>query len=253
MVAIVTRELAKEFDGLLAVEALTLEAQEGEIFGLAGSNGAGKTTTLLMLATLLKPTRGHARINGFDVVKEPDRVRQSIGMVFQEPSLDLQLTAWENLDFHGRLYHLPKELRQRRIREMLELVELSDRTGETPATFSLGMRRRLELARGLLHHPKVLFLDEPTLGLDPRARQTIWDYIKELNRTEKVTVVVATNYMEEAEYLCDRIAIIDQGKLITQGAPEALKDTIKAGVGAERPTLQEVFIRYTGGHLSDDD
>jgi len=225
MPAIEVRNLLKKFGSIVAVNGISLEIEYGEIFALLGPNGAGKTTTISILATLLKPTSGEAKINGYDVVKEAAKVRQSIGIVFQDPSLDDRLTARENLDIHGRLYHMSREERQRRIEEVLEMVELLDRADSIVKTFSGGMRRRLEIARGLMHKPKVLFLDEPTLGLDPQTRRHIWEYVEKL-RDEGVTVLLTTHYMEEADYLADRIAIIDAGKIVAEGSPSELKDSV---------------------------
>ncbi|HHF55715.1 MAG TPA: ATP-binding cassette domain-containing protein [Thermoplasmatales archaeon] len=225
MPAIEVRNLVKRFGSIVAVNGISLEIEYGEIFALLGPNGAGKTTTISILATLLKPTSGEAKINGYDVVKEAAKVRQSIGIVFQDPSLDDRLTARENLDIHGRLYHMSREERHRRIEEVLEMVELLDRADSIVKTFSGGMRRRLEIARGLMHKPKVLFLDEPTLGLDPQTRRHIWEYVEKL-RDEGVTVLLTTHYMEEADYLADRIAIIDAGKIVAEGTPSELKDSV---------------------------
>ena len=229
MNAIETVNLTKKFDGFTAVDGINLKVSKGELFALLGPNGAGKTTTISMLATLLKPTGGKALVNGYDVAREASKVRQSIGVVFQDPSLDDQLTARENLDIHGRLYHMPREKRERKIKEVMEMVDLSERADSLVKTFSGGMRRRLEIARGLMHSPEVLFLDEPTLGLDPQTRRHIWDYIKKLNR-EGVTVLLTTHYMEEADELADRIVIIDKGKVVAEGTPSALKDSISGDV-----------------------
>ncbi len=229
MHAIKIEKLVKEFNGIVAVDGIDLEINEGEIFALLGPNGAGKTTTISILATLLKPTSGKAYVNGYDVVKEPERVRESIGIVFQEQSLDDQLTARENLDIHARLYHMPKDERKDRIEEVLEMVELSARADSLVKTFSGGMRRRLEIARGLMHKPSVLFLDEPTLGLDPQTRRHIWEYIKKLKK-EGVTILLTTHYMEEADFLADRVAIIDEGKIVICGTPSKLKDSVGGDV-----------------------
>jgi len=227
--AIKIEGLVKRFNGIIAVNEVSLEINEGEIFALLGPNGAGKTTIISILATLLKPTSGRAYVNGYNVVKEAEKVRKSIGIVFQDPSLDDQLTARENLDIHARLYHIPKEERRRRIREVLEMVELYERADSLVKTFSGGMKRRLEIARGLMHKPSVLFLDEPTLGLDPQTRRHIWNYIKKL-KNEGVTVLLTTHYMEEADSLADRIAIIDNGKIVVFGTPSELKDSIGGDV-----------------------
>jgi len=225
MKAIEIEGLVKEFDGIRAVDGISLEIEYGEIFALLGPNGAGKTTTVSILATLLKPTKGKARVNGYDVVTQASKVRQSIGIVFQDPSLDDRLTARENLDIHGRLYHMKREERKKRIKEVLEMVELLDRADSIVKTFSGGMRRRLEIARGLMHKPRILFLDEPTIGLDPQTRRHIWDYIKKL-KNEGVTILLTTHYMEEADQLADRIAIMDGGKIVALGSPAQLKDSV---------------------------
>ena len=195
--------------------------------GFLGPNGAGKTTTLNMLSTLLSPSEGTAKVNGHDIVQEPDAVRRSIGYVFQDPTLDLELTGRENLDFHGRLYELDAETRHKRIKEMLQLINLSTRADDLVKTYSGGMKRRLEIARGLLHRPQVLFLDEPTLGLDPQTRRSIWDYILGLNEQGKITIILTTHYTEEADFLCNRILIIDQGKIVVLDTPEQLKARLK--------------------------
>lgn len=222
--------LSKSFNGLKAVDGVSFTVSEGEIFGFLGPNGAGKTTTLSMLATLLEPTSGDAYVNGFNIRTERDNVRKSIGIVFQDPSLDEELTAYENMDFHGWLYNVPKDVRRRKIPELLKLVELDDRKGHFVKTFSGGMRRRLEIARGLLHEPRVLFLDEPTLGLDPQTRNHIWDYIKQLNEEKHTTILLTTHYMEEADRLCGRVAIIDHGKIIALGTSDELREDIGGDV-----------------------
>ncbi|DAC72606.1 MAG TPA: ABC transporter ATP-binding protein [Thermoplasmata archaeon] len=223
MYIIETKNLTKKFEKMTAVDNLNLQIEEGEIFGLLGPNGAGKTTTLLMLVTLKPPTSGTATINGFDVVKQPDKVRKSIGIVFQDPSSDEILTGYENLKLHGWLYDMPDELREERITEVLQLVDLTDRKNDRVKKYSGGMRRRLELARGLMHHPKVLFLDEPTLGLDPQSREHIWKYIENLAKEKNMTIIITTHYMDEADKLCDRLAIIDKGKIVVLGSPKKLK------------------------------
>jgi len=220
------KKLTKKFGTLTAVDNISFDIKEGEIFGFLGPNGAGKTTTLSMLSTLSTPTSGNALVNGFDIVKQRDDVRNSIGMVFQDTTLDDELTAYENMDFHGRLYNVPKEIRKKRILELLKLVELDARKDSIVKTFSGGMKRRLEIARGLLHKPKILFLDEPTLGLDPQTRNKLWDYIRKLNETEKLTIILTTHYMEEADRLCRRIAIIDKGKIVVLDTPNVLKKAI---------------------------
>lgn len=225
--------LSRHFNGLVAVDSISFEIGQGEIFGLLGPNGAGKTTTISMLATMLEPTSGSAVVHGIDITQDPDGVRKSIGIVFQDQSLDEELTAWENMDFHGRLYRIPRETRNKRINELLALVELDDRRNDIVKTFSGGMRRRLEIARGLLHHPSVLFLDEPTLGLDPQTRNHLWSYIATLAKEKGITIILTTHYMEEADRLCNRIAIIDHGRIIVTGTPKQLKD----GLGGDLITL----------------
>jgi ABC-2 type transport system ATP-binding protein len=232
--AVHTENLTRRFNDLVAVDHIFFDIGQGEIFGLLGPNGAGKTTTLSMLATMLKPTEGKAVVNGIDVEQDEDGVRKSIGIVFQDQSLDEELTAWENMDFHGRLYRIPADTRKQRIGELLNLVELTDRKDDIVKTFSGGMRRRLEIARGLLHHPKVLFLDEPTLGLDPQTRNHLWQYIATLAKEKGITIILTTHYMEEADRLCNRIAIIDHGKIIALDTPANLKD----GIGGDVVTIQ---------------
>jgi len=226
MPIIETKNLTKKYNDLSAVDNLNLQIEEGEIFGLLGPNGAGKTTTLLMLTTLNPPTSGTAIINSFDIVKQPDKVRKSIGIVFQDPSSDEILTGYENLKLHGWLYDMPDKLREERIKEVLELVDLTDRKNDRVKKYSGGMRRRLELARGLMHHPKILFLDEPTLGLDPQSRDYIWKYILKLAKEKKMTIIITTHYMDEADKLCDRLAIIDHGKIVVKGPPKDLKKEV---------------------------
>ena len=230
MKIIETENLTKQYDGLVAVDNLNLAIEEGELFGLLGPNGAGKSTTLLTLTTILKPTSGTATVNGFDIVRQPSHVRKSIGIVFQDPSSDDTLTGYENLKLHGMLYSMPVSLREERIKEVLRLVDLTDRKDEVVKKYSGGMRRRLEIARGLMHHPKVLFLDEPTLGLDPQSRENIWEYIENLSREEKISLILTTHYMEEVDRLCDRLAIIDKGKIVALGSPNELKRIIGGDV-----------------------
>lgn len=226
MTAIHVEDLTRTFGDFTAVDAVSFDIKKGEIFGLLGPNGAGKTTTISMLSTLLAPTSGRALVSGTDIRTDQDGVRRAIGVVFQDQSLDEELTAWENMDFHARLYRIPKGVRDEHIRELLRLVELDDRKDSLVKTFSGGMRRRLEIARGLLHEPKVLFLDEPTLGLDPQTRNHLWDYIRTLNRTKGITIILTTHYMDEADRLCDRVAIIDHGKIIALDTPDALKGRV---------------------------
>ncbi len=224
MNVIEVKNLTKKFDGFTAVNGINFSVEKGEILGLLGPNGAGKTTTLSMLATLVKPTSGSATVNGFDVYKHPSMVRKSIGFVFQDPSSDDTLTGKENLYLHGLMYGVDGI--QKKIEMVLKLVDLTDKKDELVKNYSGGMRRRLELARGLLHEPKILFLDEPTLGLDPQTRINLWNYIKKLSREGNVSVIITTHYMDEAESLCDRIAIIDHGKIVAMDSPDNLKKKI---------------------------
>ncbi|MCL6611123.1 MAG: ATP-binding cassette domain-containing protein [Peptococcaceae bacterium] len=230
------RQLHKTYKNLTAVEDVTFEVGEREIFGFLGPNGAGKSTTIKMLATLVRPTSGTAIIDGHDIVSQPNRVRQAIGLVFQETTLDERLTAAENLSFHGMLYNVEKRTLARRMAEVLEMVELSDRKDARVKTYSGGMKRRLEIARGLIHYPRVLFLDEPTVGLDPQTRNRIWTYIRELRDREKLTIFMTTHYMDEAEH-CDRIAIIDHGRIVALDTPANLKKM----VGGDLITLRTPF------------
>lgn len=228
--AIETNELTRHFNGLVAVDRLSISVERGEIFGLLGPNGAGKTTTISMLCTILKPTSGRASVNGFDIVKQDTQVRKSIGIVFQDPSIDDRLTGRENLYMHANLYGVPPGEQKSRIDGVLKLVELEDRANDLLRTYSGGMRRRLEIARGLIHYPKVLFLDEPTIGLDPQTREHIWSYIEELRKAHDITMVLTTHYMEEADRLSDRIAIMDYGKIVASGTPSGLKETLEGDV-----------------------
>ncbi|KXS46013.1 MAG: antibiotic transport system ATP-binding protein [Methanohalophilus sp. T328-1] len=234
MSAIHVENLTRTFHDFIAVNKLSFDIESGEIFGLLGPNGAGKTTTISMLSTMLKPTSGTATVNDRDLLTDEDGVRKSIGIVFQDQSLDEELTAYENMDFHGRLYRIPKNIREERIFDLLTLVELEDRKNDLVKTFSGGMRRRLEIARGLLHRPKVLFLDEPTLGLDPQTRNHLWQYIEQLNKDMGITIILTTHYMEEADRLCDRIAIIDHGTIIALDTAQNLKNK----VGGDVVTIQ---------------
>ncbi|MDK2835168.1 MAG: type transport system ATP-binding protein [Methanolobus sp.] len=236
--AIHTEGISKKYDSLTAVDNIDITVEKGELFGLLGPNGAGKSTLISMLSTMLRPTSGSASVWGYDIARYPTKVRQSIGVVFQETTLDQKLTGRENLDLHGRLYGLNRKQRSERIKEVLELVELSRWENEIVQKYSGGMMRRLEIARGLMHYPNLLFLDEPTIGLDPQTRNHIWDYIRELNREKNITMVLTTHYMEEADRLCNRIAIIDHGKIITMGTPQELKsslggDIITLGLSSE--------------------
>lgn len=236
-----TNQLTRGFNGLRAVDKLDITVESGEIFGLLGPNGAGKTTTLSMLCTILKPTSGTAKVNGFDVVKEANQVRKSIGIVFQDPSIDDRLTGRENLYMHANLYGVPASEQKERIDRVLKLVELDDRADDLMRTYSGGMRRRLELGRGLIHYPKVLFLDEPTVGLDPQTRDHIWKYIRELKKAHDITVVLTTHYMDEADRLCDRIGIMDHGKIIALDTPPKLKETLEGDVIIVKTNNLEAF------------
>jgi ABC-2 type transport system ATP-binding protein len=219
-------QLTRRFKNLTAVNKVDLEIGQGEIFGLLGPNGAGKTTIIKMLCTILNPSAGKASVCGHDIMRERDSVRRSIGVVFQDPSTDEELTAYENLMFHARIYGMTGDV-QGRINEVLKLVELSDKRDQLVREFSGGMKRRLEIARGLMHRPRVLFLDEPTLGLDPQTRSNIWDYIANLNTNERITIILTTHYMDEADRLCERIGIIDNGSIIALDSPGHLKDSLQ--------------------------
>ena len=244
--AIEVSHLVKRYGGnVTAVDDLSFSVERGELFGFLGPNGAGKTTTIHILCTLLAPTMGQARVAGFDCISRPRDVRQSIGIIFQDPSLDQRLTAWENLEFHGMIYHMPKVLRRRRMEETLRLVDLWPRRHSIVRDFSGGMKRRLEVARGLMHQPQVLFLDEPTIGLDPQTRHRLWETVDHLRRDEQMTIFLTTHSMEEASR-CDRVAILDQGRLVAIGPPESLV----AQHGTKN--LEELFLALTGHGLRED-
>jgi len=221
-----TEKLTKNFNDLTAVDNVTFSVEKGEIFGFLGPNGAGKTTTIKMLTTLLTPTKGSAEVVGFNIINERDKVRKNIGIVFQEPALDPELTGKENLDYHARMYGLDKDNRKKRIADVLKLVDLENKKDVLVKNYSGGMKRRLEIARGLMHYPKVLFLDEPTLGLDSQTRRAIWTYIKKMNKEEGTTIFLTTHYMDEADYLCDRVGIIDYGKILVIDFTTNLKNSI---------------------------
>ncbi len=223
---ITTNNLTKKFNDFTAVDHISFSVKKGEIFGFLGPNGAGKTTTIKMLTTLLYPTDGSATLSDFDVIKERDDVRQKIGVVFQEPALDTELTGKENLDFHARMYGLSKDKRKNRINDVLQLVDLVEKKDVLVKNYSGGMKRRLEIARGLMHYPTVLFLDEPTLGLDSQTRRAIWEYIKKMNKEEHTTIFLTTHYMDEADYLCDRVGIIDKGKILVIDTIQNLKNSV---------------------------
>lgn len=238
--------LHKNFKELKAVDGISFDVNQGEIFAFLGPNGAGKTTTIKMLTTLLHPDSGSIQVNNYDPTKEPTKVRSSFGIVFQDPSLDNELTAFENMEFHGILYHVPKEIRRSRINYLLKFVGLSDRRNDPVKTFSGGMKRRLEIARGLVHHPKILFLDEPTVGLDPQTRNHMWNYLKSLIKKEKMTVFFTTHYMEEAEKMADTIAIIDEGKIVKIGTPQELKNATKT------KSVEDAFLELTGHSIREE-
>ena len=233
------KNLSKKFRDFKAVDNISFEIKKGEIFAFLGPNGAGKTTTIKMLTTLLNPTSGEILIDNFSHA-EKNKVRKSFGIVFQDPSLDDELTAYENMEFHAILYKVKKQIREKRIEDLLNLVGLWDRRKEQVKHFSGGMKRRLEIARGLIHHPKVLFLDEPTLGLDPQTRNFLYEYILNMNKKENMTVFLTTHYMEEAEKISDRIAIIDHGKIKITGTPLEIKKQTKS------TSLEEAFLKLTG-------
>jgi ABC-2 type transport system ATP-binding protein len=243
---IVVRNLVKTFGSFTAVNDVSFEVDRGEIFAFLGPNGAGKTTTIKMLTTLLRPTSGLIELDGLDPQVRRNEVRQRFGIVFQDPSLDGDLTALENMEIHGVLYHVPHKIRRHRSEELLKLFELWDRRDEQVKKFSGGMKRRLEIARGFLHTPKILFLDEPTLGLDPQSRNQLWTHVKKVNESEGVTVLLTTHYMDEADRVAHRIGIIDHGKLVTQGTPRVIKEE----TGAE--SLEDAFLKLTGSTIRDE-
>lgn len=241
------KNLTKRFKDIVAVDNISFNVEKGKVFGFLGPNGAGKTTTIKMLTTLLHPDSGSVLLGGHDVQKDSNAVRKTFGIVFQDPSLDDELTTVENMEFHGVIYGLKKDLRRERTEQLLKMVELWDRRKNLVKTFSGGMKRRLEIARGLLHHPQILFLDEPTLGLDPQTRNHIWSYIKNLNKQEGITVFFTTHYMDEASKVADQIAIIDHGKIVTQDSPSNLiKQT-------ETDSLENAFIKLTGKSIREED
>jgi ABC-2 type transport system ATP-binding protein len=240
------QNLVKSFGNIKAVDDISFDVRAGEIFAFLGPNGAGKTTTIQMLTTLLRPTSGAIALDGLDPVTRPLEARRRFGIVFQDPSLDHELTAYENMELHGVLYHVPRRSRVERIEALLKLFELWDRRDARVKTFSGGMKRRLEIARGLLHTPKILFLDEPTLGLDPQSRNHLWTHVRHLNETQGLTVFLTTHYMDEAERVAHRLAIIDHGKLVAQGSPQELKQQTEA------ESLEQAFLKLTGSTIRDE-
>jgi ABC-2 type transport system ATP-binding protein len=240
------RNLTKSFGDFKAVKGISFNVNHGQLFAFLGPNGAGKTTTIKMLTTLLSATSGTIKLNGFDPVNQQHEVRNSFGIVFQDPSLDDELTAYENLEFHGVLYNVQRDELKKRITHLLKLVDLYERKDDYVKNFSGGMKRRLEIARGLIHHPKILFLDEPTLGLDPQTRNHLWDYVKQLNKKEGMTVFFTTHYMEEADRMADHIAIIDHGNIILEGTSQEIKKKTKTS------TLEEAFLKLTGHAIRDE-
>jgi len=247
MNAIEVSHLTRAFGDVKAVDDISFSVGEGEIFAFLGPNGAGKSTTIKMLTTLLQPTSGTIRVAGHDPVTDPNSVRRSFGIVFQDPAVDDELSAWENMEFHGVLYGVPKAERRQRIDALLTFVELYDRRDSQVKEFSGGMRRRLEIARGLLHTPKVIFLDEPTLGLDPQTRIHMWSYLQELNRSDRTTVFFSTHYMEEAERVAQRIAIIDHGKIVAMGTVAELR------AQTSTDTLEGAFLSLTGRTIREEE
>jgi ABC-2 type transport system ATP-binding protein len=241
------QNLTKMFGTFAAVQDISFEIQQGEMVAFLGPNGAGKTTTIKMLTTLLKPTRGTIELNGLSPERHPNAVRKLFGIVFQDASLDDELTAQENMEMHGALYQVPRRVRAERTEKLLNLFELWDRRKEPVKRFSGGMRRRLEIARGLLHTPKILFLDEPTLGLDPQTRNQLWNQVRKLNAEERVTVFLTTHYMEEAERVAQRVAVIDHGRIVAQGTPQELKQQ----TGAE--SLEQAFLKLTGSTIREEE
>lgn len=239
--------LVKKFKEFTAVDNISFSVKKGEIFAFLGPNGAGKTTTIKILTTLLKETSGSVFVDDFDVNKHKNNVRKSIGIVFQDPSVDDDLTAYENMEFHGVLYGVPSNIRKQRIEQLLHFIGLWERKDDLVKHFSGGMKRRLEIARSLVHHPKIIFLDEPTSGLDPQTRNNIWDYIKKLNKDEKMTVFFTTHYIDEAEKVANNVAIIDKGKIVAQGIPSELKKQTKTS------SLEDAFLNLTGRSIREED
>lgn len=241
------KNLTKKFKNFIAVDNISFGVERGEIFGFLGPNGAGKSTTIKILTTLLHPTGGEIKVDGIDPITDPHKARHSFGIVFQDPSLDSELSAYENMYFHAVLYKIPKKERQLKIKNLLEMVDLWEKRKQVVKKFSGGMKRRLEIARGLLHHPKVLFLDEPTLGLDPQTRQHIWQYIMNLNKSEGLTIFFSTHYLDEVEKIANKVAIIDKGRIIERGSVEEIKNRQNS------KSLEDAFIKLTGNNLRNDE
>ena len=241
------KNLVKKFKDFTAVNNISFSVNKGEIFAFLGPNGAGKTTTIKILTTLLHPNSGAINVNGYSPITDKNAVRKSFGIVFQDPSLDDELTAYENMEFHAVFYGIKKKIRKERIEKLLDLVGLSERKNDLVKHFSGGMKRRLEIARGLIHHPKILFLDEPTLGLDPQTRNFLWEYIKKMNRKEGMTVFLTTHYMDEADRIADRIAIIDYGEIIGIGTSKELKKKTNT------QTLEDAFLKLTGKTIREEE
>jgi ABC-2 type transport system ATP-binding protein len=237
-----THDITKKYDDFTAVNSVNLKVPRNSVYGVLGPNGAGKTTLISMLCTILRPNSGSATVNGYDVAKNPKEVRGSIGVVFQSRALDDILTGREHLQMHAALYGVPQELREERIDEVLDLIALGEKADEYTKTYSGGMKRRLEIGRGLVHHPQVLFLDEPTLGLDPQTRENIWEYIRKLNQEEDITVLMTTHYMEEADKLCDEVAIMNRGEIIKADSPLNMKRELKADTITMRVDKKDKFI-----------
>ncbi len=241
------KNLIKKFGDFAAVDDISFDVKDGEIFAFLGPNGAGKSTTIKILTTLLHPTSGEVTVNGHDPVHKPDETRRSFGIVFQDPSTDDELTAWENMELHGVLYDVPNDVRKARIEELLKLVELYDRKDSLVKEFSGGMKRRLEIARGFLHHPKIIFLDEPTLGLDPQTRNHMWTYLRDLNKSEGTTIFFTTHYMEEADRAAQRIAVIDHGKIVASGTSAELQKQTSTS------SLEDAFLALTGKSIREEE
>jgi ABC-2 type transport system ATP-binding protein len=246
MAIIEVRNLTRKFNGFTAVDNISFQVEKGEIFAFLGPNGAGKTTTIKILTTLLRPTKGKVLVNGFDSLTQQDEVRDSFGIAFQDSSIDEELTGWENMEFHGVLYRIPKETRRKRIKELLGIVDLWGRKDDLVKVYSGGMRRRLEIARALLHRPKIFFLDEPTLGLDAQTRNRIWAQIYELNRRYQTTIFFTTHYMEEAEKMATKIAIINKGRIVASGTAADLKEQTKTD------SLEEAYLAITGKDIREE-